>query len=71
MTKENVTAVFKHHQWVLIEHKRGYARTCTNCGKTVYYGKHKKILAGIRTFEVMAYMPNALALPHGVNIHTD
>lgn len=64
----------RHHNWVLIQHKRGYARCCVNCGKIVYYGRHKvychlaKQQEGV-LMSLPVYDLRALALPHGVQTH--
>ncbi len=61
--------VKKPHCWVLIEHKRGVARMCASCGKTVYYGKHKAIFKAVETGDIMVYVPQAIALPLGAEQH--
>ncbi len=66
MTKEDTVApAFRHHHFVLIQHKRGVAYLCIHCGKRRYYGRHKTLLSEIDG-SIMVYMPKALALPHGV-----
>lgn len=70
MTREPIVAVraHRHHHFVVIEHKRGVAYLCIHCGKRRYYGRHMKLLASLDQ-SVMVYMPNVVALPHGVVAH--
>lgn len=58
MTKSNVLVVHKSHHWVLITHKRGYARYCMRCGKLRYYGRHKDFS------HLNAYAPEAIDFGH-------
>ncbi len=68
MAKDKVITRFKAHCWVLITHKRGVARLCVNCWKMRYMGKHKDFYPRYIDESIMVYAPEAVALPHGVEI---
>lgn len=65
--KRGYVKVTEHHCYVLVEHKRGVARLCINCGRLRYYGAHKGYK--MRYPNVHVYEPGAICLPHGVFQH--
>lgn len=68
MAREALEVRPRSHHWILVEHKRGVARMCIRCGKLRYYGKHKRYKVGADT-AILVYVPEAVALPHGVDRH--